>query len=101
MDRKPTASSADAGLALLWYMSPVEMESMVTRKALKREAAQEKSLSRFRKTPPETHDAEAFLLGEAKLEIDATLDRLGTGIEREIARMDEVLSRLRKTRILT
>jgi hypothetical protein len=32
-------------------------------------------------------------------EIDETLARLGEGIDREIAKMDELLSRLRRTRI--
>jgi hypothetical protein len=80
------------------------MESFVAKMARshkQRKAAPDKSTVGLRRLAPETLEAEAFLLGEAKAEIDARLDRLGTGIEREIATMDEVLRRLRKTPIVT
>ena len=36
---------------------------------------------------------------QEEAEIDETLERLGTGIDREIEKMDNLLSRLRRTRI--
>jgi hypothetical protein len=41
----------------------------------------------------------ALILTEGETEIDETLERLGVGIDREIEKMDELLSRLRRTRI--
>ena len=39
------------------------------------------------------------LMTEGVAEIDDTLERLGVGIDRKIEKMDELLSRLRRTRI--
>jgi len=39
------------------------------------------------------------LMTEGVAEIDDTLERLGVGIDRNIEKMDELLSRLRRTRI--
>ena len=64
-----------------------------------RQVGLDKSLSGSHRLPVVTPEVDAFILGEIEIEIDETLDRLGAGIERESARMDELLSRLRKTRI--
>jgi hypothetical protein len=78
----------------------IKIESLVTGKRHPRESGPDKSPSETRRLPPVSHDAEAFILGDAESEADAVPNRLGTGIELEIARMNRVLNRMRETRIV-
>jgi hypothetical protein len=64
-----------------------------------RHAGSDAPLADAHRSPSREAELEELILGDMKVEIDEILDRLGTGIEREQAKMDEILGRLRKSRL--